>query len=1034
MAKNLKLNIKNTQIAQAVNLGGIKSKLAKADAETPVETKPAVEVTQAMQPPAKEEVPVEAPRIRARSKSSFVESHGSDIANKVASTETTQSETHQTRAETAPKAKLKDEVDLVRQKTSEELRKEIFGEEIKESNSGSSLFKQEESKSEGLNIKEKEFSKKHVEPLPTHHHQHQPTETSMPPLPAVAKTAKEEDLSSKAEAVQAEEPVGPAAAQKPLDQKEHRDHKKPREQNDQRENREQREPRENRDSREHLPRQPAPRPTLDSRAHQKQPVESERSQQEPTLWRQPKPGYRRPSPSGDAPTTHVPFEKLGPTGRHVKDLLPKRPPPRAHVEESSRSDERPAEKAQEKTGDKKPHVRENERPKVAPKAAETTTSTDPSKKDVKFGKAKEFRDVRPTRKVPEVQRSFDARDRQGLRYGEEDRKNWRKKKLKPQHQHHEDIAVRPTTLKVRIPIAIKDLASEMKVKASQLISKLFMQGVSATLNDFLDDEVTIGLLGQEFGCEITIDTAEEQRLRVTDKSIKEEIDEAPPESHVIRAPVVAFMGHVDHGKTSLIDYIRKSNRASGEAGAITQHIGAFRCHTSVGDIAILDTPGHEAFSSMRARGADVTDIVVLVVAGDEGIRQQTIEAIHHAKAAGVSIVVAINKCDKPSFDAETIYRQLSEHELLPESWGGQTITVNCSAITGEGIQTLLEMLALQAEVLELRASPLSRARGRVLESEMHKGMGSVATVLVQNGTLRLGDALVFGQVFGRVKTMQNEFRQDLKEAGPSTPVEITGLSGLPEAGDEFIAVKNEKEAREIAEGRKQGIRQTNLLLKKKLTLENMFQHATDGTTKKVLNIVLRADVQGSLEALKAMLLKITSTKAEINIIFAGVGEISESDVQLAAASKAIIVGFHTQIESHADSLVKELAVQVRLHDIIYHAIDDVKSVLAGLLDKIAIETEKGKAEVKAIFKSSQYGTIAGCQVIEGTIHRSHNMRLRRGKDILWKGTLNSLKRVKEDVREVSKGLECGIVLNGCSIYQEFDILESYEITYIIQEL
>jgi translation initiation factor IF-2 len=569
-----------------------------------------------------------------------------------------------------------------------------------------------------------------------------------------------------------------------------------------------------------------------------------------------------------------------------------------------------------------------------------------------------------------------------------------------------------------------------------LISKLFLQGTVVTLNDLLEDETTVQLLGQEFGCDISIDTTEEQRIQITDKSIKEELQQADPSQLVLRPPVVAFMGHVDHGKTSLIDAIRNTNRIAGEAGAITQHIGAFLCKTAIGEIAILDTPGHEAFSAMRARGADVTDIVVLVVAGDEGLRQQTIEAIQHSKAAGVIIVVAINKCDKPNFNAENVYRQLSENELLPESWGGQTITINCSAVSGEGIPELLEMLALQAEVLELKANPHTRARGSVLESEMHKGLGAVATVLVQNGTLKRGDAVVFGQLWGRVKTMHNEFRQELQEAGPSTPVQITGLSGLPEAGQEFIVVKNEKEAREISAARSEGLRQSNLLLQQKRrgTMESLVQQASEGAGKKFLNIVLRADVQGSLEALKNALLKIESDKVEVNIIFAAVGEVSESDVQLAAASKAVILGFHTQIESHAEPLVKQLNVPVRLHNIIYHAIDDIKIVMTGLLEKIPQETEKGKALVKATFKSSHTGIIAGCQVTEGAIHRNNNIRLIRDDQVIWKGTIASLKRVKEDVREVLKGLECGILLNNYSDIREGDILEAYEITYIEQKL
>ncbi|MBA3239341.1 MAG: translation initiation factor IF-2 [Parachlamydiaceae bacterium] len=984
MAKNLKLNIKNTQIAQAIDLGGLKSKLAKTKAAAnplPQETSPPVEEVSlgTSAPPAPEEgAAIEAPRIRARSKSAFAEPQATETKiKKTHPPEDTPEVSQLPEAETSPKrgtkAKAQNEEPLEpRQKTSEELRKEIFAEELKESATAPAPARFEAPKAEApspaakervfQSKPEKEVITRHVEPLPT---PMQSVEAPMPPLPT-----------------QSQEPA----------------------------------------SRTPVKNEPA-----------SETKRTEHSGQRPVLWNRPE---QRKAAMADmqTPPPRVPMEKLGPTGRHVSDLLPKRPPPRPVEEPRARQGERP--------DDRRPAPpREGERDSSRPKPAETSakpkesTGADALRKDLKpGGKTKEFRDVRPTTRKVEVQRTFDARDRQGLRSGDDDRKGWRKKRLKPQHLHHEELTVRPTTLSIRLPIAIKDLASEMKLKASQLISKLFMQGVAATLNDFLDDEITIQLLGHEFGCEITIDTAEEERLRITAKTIKEEIGETEPSLHTLRPPVVAFMGHVDHGKTSLIDFIRKSNRASGEAGAITQHIGAFRCHTAVGDIAILDTPGHEAFSSMRARGADVTDIVVLVVAGDEGIQTQTIEAIHHAKSAKVSIVVAINKCDKPNFNAETIYRQLAEQDLLPESWGGQTITVNCSAISGEGIPTLLEMLALQAEVLELKANPTARARGSVLESEMHKGMGPVATVLVQNGTLRLGDALVFGQMWGRVKTMQNEFGKDLKEAGPSTPVEITGLSGLPDAGEEFISVKNEREAREIAEGRLQGFRQNNLLLKKKLSLENIFQNTSGAITKKVLNIVLRADVQGSLEALKVALLKITSTKAELNIIFAGVGEISESDVQLAAASKAVIVGFHTQVESHADSIVKELGIQVRLHDIIYHAIDDVKVLLAGLLDKIAIETEKGKAFVKATFKSSQYGIIAGCQVSEGTIHRNHQIRLLRGKEVIWKGTLSSLKRGKEDVREVTKGLECGIVLNGFSAYLEADIIESYEITYIIQEL
>ncbi len=645
---------------------------------------------------------------------------------------------------------------------------------------------------------------------------------------------------------------------------------------------------------------------------------------------------------------------------------------------------------------------------------------------------RDMREHKPTRKF-ESATGFDARDRLGLRDQQEEQ-GWRKRrpshKMRPVQQ--EEI-IRPKNLKVRLPITLKDLAAEMKLKASQLVSKLFMKGMVLTLNDVLDDETTVQLLGHDFDCEITIDTAEEDRLRITDRTIKQEIAEVDPEQLQLRPPVVAFMGHVDHGKTSLIDAIRKTNTAQGEAGAITQHIGAFKCHTDAGDITILDTPGHEAFSAMRARGADVTDIVVLVIAGDEGIRTQTVEAMEQAQTAGVPIIVALNKCDKPNFNAENIYRQLADKNLLPESWGGQTITVNCSAVTGEGIKELLEMLALQAEVLELRANASMRARGTVIESEMHKGMGPVATVLVQNGTLNLGDAIVFTQHYARVKTMQDELGKDLSTAGPSTPIKITGLSGLPEAGSEFIVVKSEKEAMEIAEKRSEGKRHT-LLQTKRTGLESLLADKKTSLPKKILTLILRADVQGSVEALKTSLLKIATEKVELNIISSAVGEISESDVQLAHASKATIVGFHTQIESHAESLIKELKVTVKLHDIIYHAVDDIRVLMTSLLDKIAQESDTGTAEVKTIFKASHLGVIAGCMITDGTIKRSNHIRLIRDKQVIWKGPIASIKRGKEDVRDISKGYECGILLHNNNEIRAGDIMQAFEITYLQQEL
>lgn len=710
-------------------------------------------------------------------------------------------------------------------------------------------------------------------------------------------------------------------------------------------------------------------------------------------------------------------ERLGPTGRHISDLIPPAP---------SRS--QPPSSSTAAVSPKKEELEGKKRPKKEEFSRDVEGETN-NKKVTKGVKLKEFRDVRSSWSD---MRSFNARDRQGLGVGEEGATHYRKKKHSRPIKSQEDITIRPSSLKVRLPISIKDLAADMKLKSSQLIAQMIQHGVLATINDLLDDETTVQLLGQELGCEIIIDTSEEDRIRITGQSILDEIRSSDKELLSMRAPVVAFMGHVDHGKTSLIDTIRKTNIASGEAGAITQHIGAFKCHTAVGDIAILDTPGHEAFSAMRSRGASVTDIVVLVVAGDEGIRQQTLEAIEHARQANVNIVVAINKSDKPNFNPENVYRQLAEINLLPEAWGGQTITVNCSAKTGQGITELLEMLAVQAEVLELNADPSNRARGTVLESQLHKGLGAVATVLIQNGTLHKGDAVVCDYHWGRVKTMRDEYGKELQIAGPSTPVEIIGLSGIPEAGQEFVVVKNDKEAREIAEKRQQGQRQ-KALQKKGLSLENMMQSAS-AVQKKILNVVLCADVQGSLEALKTALQKIHSDKVSLEIIHTSVGEVSESNIQLAFASKATIIGFHTVIESHAEALVKELGVRVRLHDIIYHAIDDVKELMRGELDKIAKETPHGQAEVRAIFKSSHYGQIAGCMVTDGTIYRNDHVRLIRNGEIIWKGTLSSLRRVKDDVKEVSKGVECGIVLNNNEDILVGDIIDTFGVTYIEQEL
>jgi len=636
---------------------------------------------------------------------------------------------------------------------------------------------------------------------------------------------------------------------------------------------------------------------------------------------------------------------------------------------------------------------------------------------------KSYKDFKAAKK-PEIYRSFNTQDRLGLRSFEEER--WRKKRFAKIKKIKEPIPIiRPTSLKVKIPIYIKDLAQAMKLKASELIQKLLMQGIVLTINDYLEDETTIQLLGEEFGCEITIDVEEEKRLQITENTIKEEILNTPKENLISRPAVITFMGHVDHGKTSLIDAIRKSNLTSIEAGKITQHIGAFSAKTNFGIITILDTPGHEAFSEMRSRGANVTDIVVLVIAGDEGIREQTIEALNQAKAANVPIVVAINKSDKIGFDPEKIYRQLSDHSLLPEAWGGTIITVNCSAKTNEGINNLLEMLALQAEILELKANLNARARGTILESEMHKGLGAVATVLVQNGSLKPSDSIVFSNKWGRIKNMYDQYDNIITSAGPSYPVKITGLSNLAEAGCEFVVVENEKKAKELAEARSEKMELRALQFTKKFTLESI-----NKKERKILPIIIRADVQGSLEALKTSLLKIPSDKVELNIVNAEVGEISESDIRLAYASKAIIIGFHTKIESHAEPIIKQLKVIIRQHDIIYHVIDEVKELMRSTLDKIEEHYDIGKAKVIALFKSSHLGIIAGCLVTDGIIKRNSYVRVIRDNEKICITKIASLKRVTEDVKEVNKGLECGIVFENFIDIKKDDIIEAYDINYL----
>ncbi len=653
-------------------------------------------------------------------------------------------------------------------------------------------------------------------------------------------------------------------------------------------------------------------------------------------------------------------------------------------------------------------------------------------------KDKELKVVKPKKshisyKKQAFSRVFDSRATKNSAQSEEE--TWRRLRNRNQKLKKEIIQiVRPKEIKIRIPISVKDLSYEMKIKASEVIQKLFMQGLPITINDILDDPTTIELIGHEFDCAIIVDTSKEERLQVTFQTVAEEIADTDPKELIYRPPVVTIMGHVNHGKTSIVDSFRNSNIASTEAGLITQHIGAFKCKTKHGDFTILDTPGHEAFTAIRARGARITDIVILVIAGDEGIMVQTKEVIDKAKKANIPIIVAINKMDKPGFNQDNVYRQLADNDLLPEAWGGRIITVNCSAYTKEGIDKLGEMIALQSEMLELKANPNARARGVVIESQLHRSLGAITTLLIQNGSLKLGDPIIFEHEYGRVKMMQDENNNKIKIAAPSSVVIVTGLSGVPAAGNEFVVLGSEKEARKISEDREASIRHKNLRQSKLKSVEHLFKKKIDDIKLKTLNIVLKADVVGSLEAVRETLTNISSEKVELNFISSSVGQISESDIELAQTSKAIIVGFHTNVERHAEKLVKPKNVKIIIKDIIYQLVDEVKLHMATLLDKIREEKEAGEAKVITLLKSSQLGIIAGCQVTDGIIKRSHLIRLfRNGKEI-WSGSISSIKRSKDDVKEVKKDIECGILLSDYKTLQVDDIIKSYEVTYTLGTL
>ena len=582
-------------------------------------------------------------------------------------------------------------------------------------------------------------------------------------------------------------------------------------------------------------------------------------------------------------------------------------------------------------------------------------------------------------------------------------------------------------LLVKFPIIVKDLAQKMSIGASLVIKELMGINVFANINQLIGED-DAKAVAEKFDYQLErLPTVEEEIL-----SIHQE-EEQDAKALKFRSPVVTFMGHVDHGKTSLLDYIRKSKVTDQETGGITQHIGAYEVILSKGSISFLDTPGHEAFTAMRARGAHATDIVVLVVAADDGLMPQTIEAIDHSRAADVPIIIAINKIDKPDVDIDKVKKQLSEIDLLPEDWGGKAITVNVSAKTGEGIDSLLEMILLEAEMLELKANPDKPARGVVVEAKISKGGGPIATILVQNGTLRQGDIVVAGSCFGKIRALLDDKIHRIKEAPPSKPAEILGLNGVPQAGESFMVISDEKKAKEICSMRLQKRKEEGASVVQRITLEDLYSEMKKGRVTE-LKVILKADVRGSLEAIADSLVKLGVKSMGLNIIHKGIGDINESDILLAAASNAIVIGFHVRKTPEAERAGKAEHVDIRLYNIIYEAVSDIKAAMEGLLEPDIKEVFCARILVKAVLKLSKSGIVAGSIIQKGKVLRNMNCRLIRDGEAIYKGRISSLKRFKEDVKEVAEGFECGVKLENFTSVKVNDIIDCFEIEKTARKL
>ncbi|MBE7415733.1 MAG: translation initiation factor IF-2 [Deltaproteobacteria bacterium] len=641
--------------------------------------------------------------------------------------------------------------------------------------------------------------------------------------------------------------------------------------------------------------------------------------------------------------------------------------------------------------------------------AEATPSEAPAAAQPSVKKEKVFE------KEPELKKFFSRRPQKKDRY----QKDAKKASAQARPMKKTEITVPKAAKRViRIvdAISVADLSQKLGVKAGEIIKKLMGLGIMATVNQLIDlDAVT--LIAQEYGHEV-------ESTAVLEENLMEAGVEAPEGERITRAPVVTVMGHVDHGKTSLLDAIRKTNVVSGEAGGITQHIGAYHVHLDKGDVTFLDTPGHEAFTAMRARGAKATDLVVLVVAADDGVMPQTVEAINHAKAAGVPIIVAVNKIDLPQADPGKIKQELTGYGLVSEEWGGDTIFVEVSAKKGIKIKELLEMILLQAEVLELKASPESPARGIVVEAKLDKGRGPVSTVLIQDGSLKVGDAIVTGMHYGRVRAMINDWGKRVDGAGPSMPIEILGLSGVPLAGDTFVAVKDEATAKQIAAIRERKSVERERLKTAKVSLTDLYDRINKGEVKE-LNLIIKADVQGSIEAVKETLGKLSTEAVKIKIIHSAAGGINEGDVMLAAASNAIIIGFNIRPDAKAQALAERENVDLRLYDIIYNLVDEIKAAMEGMLSPVVREEVLGRASVREVFRITKVGNVAGCFMTDGKAVRGAKARLVRDNVVIYDGKLSSLKRFKDDVKEVASGFECGMTIEGYNDYKVGDVIELY---------